>query len=162
MASVHELCDILPFPPEIVVSITQHLHHCHQCLWTDKSPIVCLDCKLPICFGCATRCAEEQNCICAYCKCCAPKRWCPEEKVYVCTNWVDTPTPLWISRHPCSHGKGTCTDCHRKLCYDCQNYFCCNHYVTLPSYEDYIYACFTCWPYLRDKLDAKMERRNKL
>lgn len=155
MNSLHELCHIIPLPPEIVSFITSHLYYCPHCQVWDEELSTCEDCDTLLCLDCMKLC--EGNC-CVMCNTCYLNRCCPRNPDRVCSMWGSfDENQTWIASHPCL-AMDRCTGCHRFQCMECDKYFCCNHHIELPSYNEPYFLCVTCWPIFRDRYDQQVNK----
>lgn len=150
MASVTELCDLIALPPELVYTVCTSLHYCEHCgVWVTQDQ------------ACA-KCQQKAHCVdfcewecCVYCHACATEKWCPKDEYRRCMR-NDLHESDWAQNHPCPYNNN-CTDCHRERCFECDHYFCCNHHIEMPAYDEPIFFCLKCWPKFRARMDAEVE-----
>lgn len=149
MTSLAELCDLIPLPPELVECVCTNLCYCEDCdKW--KKNVTCTKCQqqahsMDSCdWGC-----------CRYCHTCAKLKWCPRQEYMSCIRHMEESD--WGQNHPCPYNNDNCTLCHREKCYECCKYFCCNHHIEMPAYDEPIFFCLKCWPKFRAGMDAEVE-----
>lgn len=160
MASIEELCTVLPLPPEIIDSILTGLSFCHKCQkWTQFAS--CTNCPATTCSDCSKTCSYSHDLTCRFCQTCAKKMWCPWLKTCICLKWDDEYLELEDMKYACWDDSGNCSQCHeREVCSCCEKTFCCNHFVEIDTgSNEPVLICLEDWANIQARINSDLQSR---